>query len=214
MTKPASNKPVIAAFDFDGTITTRDSLLPFLFYATGGTATLKKLALLSPTFVKYVSGFISRQHTKEIILKDFFGGMPNSWLLTLGQLFSHSASLDHLIRPEAKERINWHIEQGHRCILVSASIDVYLSPWSKQFKFQDVVSSRLNITKEGIVTGNLDGLNCWGPEKVRRLNELLGPRESYILYAYGDSRGDKELLAAADFAYYRKFPSESHNGKN
>lgn len=210
MSNSATNKPVIAAFDFDGTITTRDSLLPFLFYATGNMTTFKKLTLLSPEFFKYITGFNSRQKTKESVLKEFFGGMPLDWIQALGELFSLSSNLDHLIRQEAKDRINWHLRQGHRCILISASIDVYLNPWSKIFGFQDVISSRLKITKEGMVTGDLDGLNCWGPEKMRRLNELLGSRENYILYAYGDSRGDKELLDAADYAFYRKIPFENN----
>lgn len=205
MSNSAFSQPVIAAFDFDGTITTKDSLLPFLFYASGAKTTLRKLAWLSPTFLKYVACFISRQQTKERILKDFFGGTPINWLLSLGELFAMSSALDHLIRPEAKKRIQWHQQQGHRCILVSAAIDVYLNPWGRHFKFQDVISSRLKITKEGMVTGELSGLNCWGPEKLRRLNELLGPRENYILYAYGDSRGDQELLAAADYPFYKTF---------
>ncbi|MBA3816722.1 MAG: HAD family hydrolase [Parachlamydiaceae bacterium] len=206
MFNSAPNKPVIAAFDFDGTITTRDSLLPFLFFSNGRITTLKKLAVLSPVFLKYFTGFNSRQQTKETVLGAFFKTMPLSWLMTLGELFAQSPHLDHLIRPEAKERIKWHLQQGHRCILISASINIYLNPWAKSFGFQDVISSRLKITKEGIVMGDLEGLNCWGPEKVRRLNELLGPRENYTLYAYGDSRGDQELLAAADFPFYRQIP--------
>lgn len=203
-----SNKSIIAAFDFDGTITTRDTLLPFLLYAAGKKATLKKLALLSPVFLKYLTGLASRQQTKESVLREFFAGMPIGWMVALGDLFSFSSNLDCLIRPEAKHRIQWHLRQGHRCILISASIDVYLNPWSKHFGFQNAISSRLKITQEGIITGELDGLNCWGPEKLRRLNELVGPRENYILYAYGNSRGDRELLADADYAFYQKIPLE------
>lgn len=202
------NKSIIAAFDFDGTITTRDTLLPFLFYAAGTKATLKKLALLSPVFLKYLTGLSSRQQTKESVLREFFAGMPSSWIMALGELFSSSPNLNHLIRPEAKQRIQWHLRQGHRCILISASIDVYLNPWSRHFGFHDAISSRLKMTQDGIITGDLDGLNCWGPEKLHRLNELVGPRENYILYAYGNSRGDRELLAEADYAFYRNIPLE------
>lgn len=204
MNQSSHNKPVIAAFDFDGTITTRDSLLPFLFYASGYTETLKKLSLLSPTFLKYILGLKSRQNTKETVLKEFFWGMPIDWMTALGEVFSSSQDLDQLIRPEAKERIHWHQNQGHQCILISASIDVYLNPWAKTFGFRHVISSQLKITKDGKVTGELQGLNCWGPEKMRRLIELIGPRENYILYAYGDSRGDRELLASADYAFFKR----------
>ena len=87
------------------------------------------------------------------------------------------------------------------CVLISASIDAYLDPWSKLAGFDHVICSRLETTPAGNVTGRLVGLNCWGPEKVRRLEELFGPLKKYTLYAYGDSRGDKELLAGADYPF-------------
>jgi phosphoserine phosphatase len=41
--------------------------------------------------------------------------------------------------------------------------------------------------------------NCYGQEKVNRLLEVEPDRKNYYLYAYGDSRGDREMLAFADF---------------
>ncbi len=72
--------------------------------------------------------------------------------------------------------------------------------------FDDVIATRLESHEDGTVTGKLSGANCFGSEKVRRLEALLGAREGYSLYAYGDSRGDKELLSSADYPYYRQIP--------
>jgi len=102
------------------------------------------------------------------------------------------------------DRLQWHLEQGHRCIIVSASIDIYLEPWAESFGVHDVICSRL-ASPNGFVTGKLMGANCWGPEKVRRLEEEFGNLEDYNLFAYGDSRGDRELLAAADHPFYRTY---------
>jgi phosphoserine phosphatase len=74
-------------------------------------------------------------------------------------------------------------------------------------RFDACLSSRLSLDAQGCVTGKLLGSNCWGIEKVARLQDWLQrPRNTYTLYAYGDSRGDLELLAAADHPYYRIIP--------
>jgi phosphatidylglycerophosphatase C len=176
-------KPIIAAFDFDGTITTRDVLPSFLIHAQ-----------------------ISRQQMKEIILSRFFKGMAETKIHTLAKAFSNSPSFKRLLRPEALRRIYWHQLQGHRLILISAAIDAALIPWAQLVRFDQIIASKLEISPQGRITGHLIGLNCWGPEKVRRLEELVGPRETFVLYAYGNSRGDKELLNSADFAFLREMP--------
>ena len=81
-----------------------------------------------------------------------------------------------------------------------------MRPWALKTGFDDVIASHLETREDGRITGNLLGENCFGIEKVRRLEALLGPKSGYTLYAYGDSRGDRELLSSADYAYYRKIP--------
>lgn len=207
MTLSLQEKPVIAAFDFDGTITKRDTLLSFLTFVAGKGQTAKKLALLSPKLLGFLFNLVSRQEAKEAILKRFFEGIPHQQLKEMGQAFAKSSVLSHLIYPAALKRLDWHRSQNHRCILISASIDTYLDPWSKKQNFNDLICSKLEVDPNGITTGHLQGPNCWGAEKERRLLELVGPRENFILYAYGDSRGDQELLKMADYPYYRKMPS-------
>jgi phosphatidylglycerophosphatase C len=202
------DKPIVAAFDFDGTITKRDTLLSFLVFTAGKWQTTKKLILLIPQFVKFlIAPNGARQETKETVLKSFFKGLPEYQLHEMGEAFASSSKLDNLIHPSALKRIEWHRKQKHRCVLISASIDAYLIPWSLQKKFDDLICSKLEIDNYGIVTGMIDGANCWGPEKERRLLKLLGPKENYKLFAYGDSRGDLELLSLADFPFFRKMPS-------
>lgn len=205
-------KPVIAAFDFDGTITKRDSLISFLAFTAGKWQTAKKLLLASPQIVRFLLNQISRQEAKEAILKQFFKGVPFHQLQELGEAFSHSAALANLVYPAALKRLEWHRSQKHRCILISASLDVYLKPWSMKQGFDDLICSTLEIDQNGNATGLLKGKNCWGPEKEERLLNLVGSKEDYILYAYGDSRGDEQLLSKADYPFYRKMPSPQNRG--
>ena len=196
----------IAAFDFDGTITKRDALVSFLIHSFGLSTTLYKGICLVPAFLNYLFNRLTRQQIKETILTAYFKGIPEEHMQQLAQTFSTSKGLQRLLRPEALRRIYWHRSQGHHLFIVSAAIQNYLNPWAKSMGFEDVIASRLEITPQGTITGHLNGLNCWGPEKVRRLKEVLGSKENWILYAYGDSRGDKELLEFADYPFLNEMP--------
>ncbi len=194
----------IAAFDFDHTLTDRDSLLPFLFYMQGFGKASYHLTALTPQFIRFLMGNLSRQGIKEKILERFIGDCLWTEIQALGQQYADE-QLDQYLKPEALERLAWHQTQGHRCLLVSASLEFYLKPWAKRHGFEETLCSRLEIAPTGYVTGRLNGLNCWGPDKAQRLLAYLGPKVNYQLYAYGDSRGDQEMLALADYPFYRTF---------
>lgn len=205
MSDKTSTHPTVAAFDFDGTLSYSDTLIFFLLYCVGPTRTVVYLLLQLPALIAFVLGKSTRQQIKERILKKFFGGIPIEEVRNKGMAFAQEKLFRH-IRPKGLQRLQWHRNQGHRCVLVSASLDVYLQPWAQSVGFDDILSSRLKVSNDGKVTGKLEGLNCRRAEKVRRLTELLGPREHYRLYAYGDSHGDKELLETADYSFYREMP--------
>lgn len=199
---------IVAAFDFDGTITTRDTLVSFLYHIAGPWLWLKNMIQLLPFILIYLCGLTSRQQTKERVLGKFLDNTPVEQLKAWGESFASSPALQALIKPIAMERLLWHKKQGHRCVLISASIEPYLIPWAKKAGFDDVIASKLQTLSQGTVSGKLQGKNCWGPEKMHRLEEQIGPRENYILYAYGDSKGDRELLAAADYPFFNSMPVE------
>lgn len=207
MNEKKNERPVVAAFDFDGTLTYRDTLSSFLLYAAGPLRTFLYLLIQLPILVAFAAGRATRQETKERVLKQFFSGASIDKLRQMGEAFVRERLSRHL-RPEAMQRLQWHREQGHRCVLVSASLDVYLEPWAESVGMDVALTSRVAFDGEGKVTGKLVGLNCRREEKVRRLRELLGPLEKYQIYAYGDSKGDKEMLEIADHPYYRKMPTE------
>ncbi|KFI22391.1 HAD family hydrolase [Nitrosococcus oceani] len=206
--KTDRNLPVVAAFDFDGTLTYGDSLLLFLRAVVGTLRFARNLVELSPILLAYKGGRLSNDEAKQRVLMHFLAGQELAGLEKAGRHFIQT-TLPYLLRHRALQRLAWHQRQNHRCILISASLDLYLKPWAERMAFTEVLCSSLELTPTGLVTGRLSGKNCYGEEKTRRLAALLGERCRYRLYAYGDSRGDQALLDYADYPYYRRFPVES-----
>lgn len=198
------DKPTVAAFDFDGTISYCDSLIPFLWTYAGTGKTFKNLALCLPQFLRFLNNKSLRQTAKEHLLEKFLKGNDYELTMQAGQGYADGL-LNKLVKPEALERIDWHRSKGHTLALISANLDIYLEPWGKRLGFEHVLASELEIDGRNRITGKLKGKNCWGEEKVLKLEKIFGPKENYVLYAYGNSRGDKELLELADYAFYRTF---------
>ena len=194
------NLPVVAAFDFDGTITIRDSFFPFLarcFRFSLLLAASKSLfRSLGPTNETF------RDRFKRNLLAILFSGKPHAGLHQLAE--EYSLKVHEWIRPKALAQIEDHRSKGHRLVLVSASLELYLSPIAYRLGFDDLLCTKLE-TDGGYFTGRLAGSNCRGPEKIRQLLELLGPRKHYFLIAYGDSSGDDDMLAAADVKNFKPF---------
>lgn len=196
--------PPIAVFDFDHTLTDRDSFLPFIFYTQGFWKTSYHLIGLLPHFIRYMVGNLKRQEIKEKIFSRFFAGIPLKDLQKMGKKYAEE-HLNKLIKEQVWRRLAWHKSQGHRCLIASASFEFYLEPWAKKNGFESAICSQLELTPEGYTTGRLKGLNCWGPEKKRRLLVYLGSEPYGPLYVYGDSEGDKEILELANYPFYRRF---------
>ncbi|MDH4057081.1 MAG: HAD-IB family hydrolase [Gammaproteobacteria bacterium] len=195
---------IVAAFDFDGTLTYRDSLLPFLRFMSGSVTFTQNLVRLSPVLFRLSVGMQDRHAAKEAFLRRFVTGMPRSNLEEYGRTFARE-KIARMLRDEGMKRLKWHQQQKHTCILISASLDTYLEHWTRLHNFDHLVCSKLEYDSNGCATGMLSGSNCRGAEKVRRLYDAVGRESITELYAYGDSSGDKELLAAADHSFLKKF---------
>ena len=108
-----------------------------------------------------------------------------------------------IIRKKALDRITWHKEMNDRVVVVSASSNIWLEEWCDENDIE-LVSTQLEVI-DGKLTGNLVGMNCFGPEKVRRVKEIYDLDQYQKVFAYGDSRGDKELLEFADISDFKPF---------
>ena len=192
----------LSLFDFDGTITTDDSLIKFIRFVVGDTKFILGMTVLSPMLITYKLKLIPNYKAKQMMLSYFFKDMSEEQFQTIAQEYSLK-HIDTILRPKAMEKIAWHKEQGHKIVIVSASIVCWLKPWCDKNGL-DLIATKLEI-KDGIVTGQLLTKNCYGIEKARRVKEKYDLDDYDHIYAYGDSRGDKELLELADESFYKPF---------
>jgi len=192
----------IVFFDFDGTITTDDSLIKFIRFVVGDAKTLWGMILLSPMLIIYKLKLIPNYKAKQCMISYFFKGMSEEKFMQVANEYSLK-HIDTILRPKAMEKIAWHKEQGHKIVIVSASIECWLKPWCDKNDL-DLIATKLEI-QDGIVTGKFLTKNCYGIEKVNRVNESYDISEYDHIYAYGDSRGDRELLELADESFYKPF---------
>ncbi|MEQ8245883.1 HAD family hydrolase [Fulvivirga sp.] len=192
----------LALFDFDGTITTKDSFLEFLKFHKGGLNFLFGFALLSPYLVAMKLGLIPNWKAKEIVLKYFLNGLSVEDMKNVSADFS-AKIIPRLLRSRAMDQIKKHQDNGDDIYLVSASAEDWLKPWCNQIGIK-LIGTRLEIIDEKI-TGRIDGNNCYGQEKVERVKAEIDISKYSEIYVYGDSRGDKEMLALAHYPHYKYF---------
>ena len=200
--RAGDRKMTLALFDFDGTVTTHDSFRDFLIFVVGMKKFLLRMIPASPWLLAYLLRLISNQTAKQKITQAFFSGMSRSEFDQRAQDFVVK-KLNSIVRPAALEKIRWHKQQQHRVILVSASFDDYLKFWCAQHQIE-LIATRLE-EKDARLTGRFATANCWGPEKVRRIREVVELDKYEKIYAYGDSRGDREMLEIATEKNYRVF---------
>lgn len=204
------DKKKIYCFDFDGTLTTRDTLIEFIRYAKGSARLIWTFLLYSPLLVLMKLRLYPNYKAKQKIFAHLFGGMPLEDFDRLCRDFA--AANPRLMRPAAIDLLFRCREQGERVLVVSASVDNWVRPFMEQLQLNnvEVLGTQVEVS-DGHLTGRFKTKNCYGQEKVRRICEAL-KREEYYIAAYGDSRGDKEMLAFADEGHYKPFREEK-NGK-
>ena len=191
----------IAAFDFDGTLTRRDTLLPFLVRVCGARTVGRALSKIAPVAARarvgiFQTGAGDRDSYKAALLHTLFAGRDAAWFAEAGADFARL--LPRRIRPEMAEQVAWHRAQGHELVIVSASLLTYLEPFTQAERFDHVIAVGLEVGPDGRLTGHLTGPNVRGAEKAVRLRAWLSGHEPSLLWGYGNSSGDNELLAMAD----------------
>lgn len=187
----------VAAFDFDGTLSRRDCLVPFLVRVAGRWRFALALVAEVRRLVGVGLGRTSRDELKAAVFGRLLRGRRVAVVESAGASFA-SDILDRRLRSETLALIEEHRRRGHELVLVSASLDVYLRHVGRALGFDGVCAVQLE-DDDGVLTGVMVGGNVRGPAKVERLQEWLGvPLETVELWAYGDSPGDAALLEAAN----------------
>jgi phosphatidylglycerophosphatase C len=192
----------IAFFDFDGTITTKDSLLEFIKFCKGRMNFYKGFLLNSPYLIAYKAGIITNQRAKEKVLAHFFKNTTLADFNLMAERFTQEV-LPGLIRPGALAEIASLQQKGAEIVIVSASPGNWIKPWATQMSVS-LIATNL-VAEEGKITGIINGKNCYGEEKVNRIKQLYDLTGYDTIYAYGDSSGDQPMLALAGKPFYKPF---------
>lgn len=192
----------VVAFDFDGTLTVSDSFRGFLRWRSGTSAYLIGLARLAPDAARYLI-HRDRAVLKAAMVRVFLAGLPRAVLEQEASEYAAVAA-PLLLRPDALKTWRRHRQEGARLVIVTASPDAIVAPFARALGADLLLGTRLTYGADDVVTGALDGANCRGLEKVRRLREVFGD-DVRLRAAYGDTAGDKEMLATADEPGMRLF---------
>ena len=213
----------IFVFDFDGTLTHADTLLAFIRFACGPVRMCMGFVLYAPLLVLMKLKLYPNYKAKQKVFAHFFRGMTLTRFDALCTAFAQQG--EHLLRPAARSFINTVRPEAYAMAIVSASIDNWVRPFAEMYLQSDnaqdksqgnvqdhkpsspiiVLGTKVEVDAAGCLTGRFATPNCYGPEKVRRIEAVWPHREQYDVSAFGDSRGDKEMLAYADQGYFKPF---------
>jgi len=195
----------VAAFDFDGTLTSGGSVIPFLVSLRGTWPVARAVAALSPKLLRSaLVGGTAADDTKQQLFTRLLGGLPKEVVNDRAAIFAEQ-HLAHHLRQDVRLRLQWHQRLGHHVVIVSASPECYVRRAGEILGVDSVLATRLAVGGGGLLTGGYEGKNCRGAEKYARLvvhlrahGLLGGGGDQPELWAYGNSRGDLRLLGAAD----------------
>ncbi|MBX7158679.1 MAG: HAD-IB family hydrolase [Acidimicrobiia bacterium] len=191
----------VAAFDFDGTLSKRDCLVPFLVRVAGVWRFLAAMAAELPRLLGVATGRTSRDELKAAVFARVLRGRSAVDVEAMGAEFA-TEILQRRLRADTVGRVEEHRRRGDELVVVSASLDVYLRHVGAALGFDGVCAVELEA-RDGVLTGVMAGGNVRGPAKVARLEEWLGESVDAVeLWAYGDSAGDSDLLEAASHAVW------------
>jgi phosphatidylglycerophosphatase C len=198
----AASAPPLAAFDFDGTLTVRDSFRAFLAWRFDAPRLISGLLRLTPAFLRYPFN-PDRGRIKASLVAEFLAGRTIVELEAEAERFAEAAA-PRLLRPDALAIWRDWGERGACRVIVTASPDVIVAPFARRLGAEGLLGTRLAVDGQGRITGPLDGPNCRGAEKVARLKAAFG-EDMRLTAAYGDTAGDREMLAIAETSGYRVF---------
>lgn len=191
------------AFDFDGTLTYRDSFMAFLAWRARPAGFAAGLLALAPAGAAWLV-HRDRGRIKAAAVRRFLRGTPREVLVGDCARFARSPLGRGLIRPDAEQCWGDWRARGARMVIVTASPEEVVAPFAERLGADVLIGTRLLYDADGRVAGPFEGVNCRGPEKVRRLHETFGP-QLRLAAAYGDTGGDREMLALAEVRGYRVF---------
>ncbi|HIE6168842.1 TPA: HAD family hydrolase [Proteus mirabilis] len=200
----------LSVFDFDGTLTYHDSFIPFLKFAFGRRKFARRIIKMVFPTLRCFRCKLTRDELKEVLIKTFLTDIKEEWLKEKAEAFC-KAYWTKLMRPAGLLAVAEEINRHAEVTICSASPAMVLQPFADRLGIK-LIGTTLEVV-DGVLTGKIIGNNCRCGEKIKRLERVYGDLTQYHLRAWGDSRGDHELLYAAQDPHWRYFHTGSNKSK-
>ena len=180
----------LAIFDLDGTITRRDTLLPYIWgYLRQHPRRWWRLPLCLAPLGPYLLGRMDRGELKGAVIRLALGEATRSELAAWSREFT-ARLLRTGLYAEALACIAGHQRSRAHLVLLSASPDLYVPEIARALGFDECICTELRWREDGTLDGALASVNRRGPEKTRCVRSLLVSRQPQMSYAYGNSTAD------------------------
>lgn len=185
----------ISLFDFDGTITRHDTFFTFARHAVGMQRFCTAVIRTLPALIGWKLGLLTNSAAKERLFGNLYRGMPVEDFHRACRSFAAIVNDD--LRDSTVEMIRRHRDDGHRIVIVSASVLDWIRPWAESNGITEILATEIEVDSSGRLTGHFSTPNCHGAEKARRIRAYIPDIDGAEVWACGDSRGDDEMLALA-----------------
>ncbi len=178
-------------------------MFEFIRFVFGSGSLYAGILKISPWLFALKAGLYPAHKAKEKLLSVFFKGMKVETFNAHAKRFA-AEILPGLLRTDAMQEIALHKKNGLKVVVVSASAENWIKDFCEEHQLV-CIATKLEVDKNNFLTGRLSGTNCNAAEKVNRIKCEFDPADFENIYAYGDSKGDKEMLAMATHPHYRFF---------
>jgi len=194
-------KKKLVLFDFDGTLTKKDSLIEFTKFYVGKTNFYKKLISILPILILYKLKIIPNDKAKEIFFKHFFKGEKKDVFMQKSKEFALN-EIDKMLNKKVYLKLKKYQQNGFDVYIISASIECYLKPWCEKEGI-NLISTRL-LFENDLFTGKFATKNCYGKEKVNRLLKEVNISKYDEIHCYANSKSDKFIMDLATHKFWVK----------
>jgi HAD superfamily hydrolase (TIGR01490 family) len=187
----------LALFDFDGTLCTKDSFTGFIFYALSKRHIVKQGIKILPWIQAYYLNAYPAHAMRSKLFRAMFSNANAPELQQSAQ--EYAASLMNQLNHSLLKQLKQHQALGDDVVLVSASVDVYLKPVCELLNI-DLICTHTEQVNE-VYTGQYTTPDCSSEQKRQRILEKYHLDDYAVIYAYGNSREDDEMLAMANHTF-------------
>ncbi|KQT16785.1 HAD family hydrolase [Chryseobacterium sp. Leaf404] len=188
-------------FDFDGTLTYKDTMFMYLKFYNSSKFRIQFLKHI-PLFILLKLKLADTEKVKKSFIGSILKDQPETKIRKKAQQFFET-HYPKIIRDNALDFIENIDHKSTESFLVTASLDIWTEPFADAFKMK-LVSTKAEF-KNGIFTGNFIGKNCNGKEKLERIKKEISDRKFDKIIAFGDTSGDRPMLNWANEGHYQFF---------